>query len=279
MKEGKYIAVDGVRTHYYEAGEAYRGKKPTIVLLHSAEFGGCAEFTWEYNLPALAQHYHVLAPDHLGFGLTDKLFDFNDQFGRRIRHIKRFIEVMEAGPVHIMGSSMSGGLCLMVAAREMPDWPLLSVTCCSGGGESPDNDARKVLNSYDGTAEHMRRIVDTMFVDRTWGANADYIARRVEMANLPGAWEATAVARFKAPFRGPSTRSERDQINYANIKIPVLVFAGRHDPLRKPGYTDGFVPQIPRCQLHVFEHAGHMGNIECADEFNALTLKFLDQVS
>lgn len=278
MKEYKYISVDGVRTHYIEAGDEHRGIRPTILLLHSAEFGGSGQITWEYNIPAFAQRYHVLAPDHLGFGLTDKVMDFNDQFGRRIQHIRRFIEIMEVGPVHVMGSSMSGGLCLTVAARPQPDWPLLSVVCSSGGGDAPDNDARKVLNSYDGTAEHMRRIVETMFIDKSWAANADYIARRVEMANLPGAWEATAAARFKAPFRGPSVRSERDMIDYADIKVPVLVFAGARDSLRNPGYTDGFVPQIPRCQLHVFENAGHMGNIECADAFNARVLAFLDSI-
>ncbi len=55
----------------------------------------------------------------------------------------------------------------------------------------------------------------------------------------------------------------------------MLGFAGRHDPLRKPGYTDDFVPKIPSCQLHFFEKAAHMGQIECAEEFNARVLKFL----
>ena len=36
--------------------------------------------------------------------------------------------------------------------------------------------------------------------------------------------------------------------------------------------------QIPDARLHVFENAGHMGNIECADEFNALCLEFLTGV-
>ncbi len=122
-----------------------------------------------------------------------------------------------------------------------------SVVCCSGGGDSPDNEARKVLNSYDGTKEHMRRIVDTMFVDKKWAADDNYINRRWELANLPGAWEATAAARFKAPFRtAGGARSERDNIAYGNIAVPTLVFAGRHDPLRAPGYTDGFVPFIRR---------------------------------
>ncbi|MDB5571542.1 MAG: hypothetical protein JWN93_2725 [Hyphomicrobiales bacterium] len=276
MSHGKHLSVDGVRTHYLEAGDAHRGVRPTILLLHSAEFGGAAEVTWEHNIDALAERYHVLAPDHLGFGRTDKLFDFTAQFDRRVAHIRRFLEIMAVGPVHVMGSSMSGGLSLTVAARKNPDWPMLSVVCCSGGGDAPDNEARKVLNSYDGTKEHMRRIVATMFVDPRWAADEAYLDRRVALANMPGAWEATAAARFKAPFRVASApRSERDSVDYAAIKVPALVFAGRRDPLRDPGYTDTFVPLIPNAQLHFFENAAHMGNIECAAEFNARTLQFL----
>jgi len=262
-----------------EAGAVHRGRRPSVLLLHSAEFGGAAELSWEFNMDALAAHYHVIAPDHLGFGRTDKIFDFNGQFNRRIEHIRRFIEVMCLGPVHVMGSSMSGGLCLTVAARQDPDWPLRSVTCCSGGGDAPNNEARKTLNTYDGTREHLRKIIEVMFVDQSWAKNEAYLDRRLELANLPGAWEATAAARFKAPFRdGSGDRRERDALDYGNIKVPTLVFAGRHDTLREPGYTDGFVPKIPDCELHVFEKAGHMGNIECADEFNARVLKFLKRV-
>ena len=275
MREGKYISVDGVRTHYFEAGEGNRGRQPTILLLHSAEYGGAAEFSWEFNLQALGRHYHVLAPDHLGFGLTAKIFDFDGQFDRRVWHIRRFIEVMGAGPVHVMGSSMSGGLSLTVAARQEPDWPLLSVVCCSGGGDAPNNDQRKVINTYDGSREHMRRIIEVMFIDPRWPADEAYLDRRWEMALVPGAWEATSAARFKAPFREAGGKRERDNIDYANIKVPVLVMAGKLDCLRAPGYTDEFVPRIRRASLHVFEKAGHMGNIECADEFNARVLDFL----
>ena len=275
MRQGKFILVDGHRTHYFEAGEKHRGKSPTVLLLHSAEFGGAAEFSWEFNLAALGQHHHVLAPDHLGFGLTDKVFDFNGQFDRRITHIRRFIEVMGVGPLHVMGSSMSGGLSLTVAARREPDWPLLSIVCCSGGGDAPNNDQRKIINSYDGSREHMRRILQVMFIDPKWSTDENYLDRRQEMALVPGAWEATSAARFKAPFRGESGRRERDNIDYANIRVPTLVMAGKLDCLRAPGYTGEFVPKIPRASLHVFERAGHMGNIECAAEFNERVLDFL----
>jgi pimeloyl-ACP methyl ester carboxylesterase len=277
MREGKYVDVLGFRTHYFEAGAEHKGKGPTLLLLHSAEFGGCAEFSWERNLEALGARHHVLAPDHLGFGLTDKLFDFCGQFGRRIWHIARFIETMGVKEVVAGGSSMSGGLCLAVAARDKPDWPMAGVICCSGGGDAPNNEERKILNSYDGTKEHMRKIVEVCFHDKSWAAKEDYIDRRVEMANLPGGWEATAAARLKAPFREGGS-SERSAIDYANIKIPALVFAGRHDPLRNPGYTDDFVPKMPKAELHIFENASHLGNVECADEFNAKVLEFMARI-
>lgn len=278
MSVSGYISIDGIRTHYLEAGAAHRGTRPSVLLLHSAEFGGAAELSWEFNIDALAQHRHVLAPDHLGFGRTEKIFDFNGQFDRRIRHIRRFMEVLCVGPAHVVGSSMSGGLSLTVAARRPPDWPMVSLVACSGGGESPDNEARRVLNSYDGGRDHMRRILATLFVDPRWAQDEAYLDRRQEIARMPGAWEATAAARFKPPF--PATgveRRERDSIEYSAIAAPTLVFAGRRDPLRAPNYTDQFLPKIPNAELHIFENAGHMGNIECADEFNARIQRFFDQ--
>ena len=64
----RYINVDGIKTHYLEGGEG-----PVVVFLHSGEFGGCAELSWEFNLPAFAKHFRVVAPDWLGFG--SQVFD------------------------------------------------------------------------------------------------------------------------------------------------------------------------------------------------------------
>jgi len=275
MSAGKFITVDGVKTHYLEAG--VRTHAPSVLLLHSAEFGGGAELSWEFNIEPLAEHFHVLAPDHLGFGRSDKLFDFCRQFDRRIDHIRRFLELMEVTDAYVIGSSMSGGLSLTVACRETPDWPIRKLVTCSGGGHSPDNDARKVLNTYDGEAEHMRRIVEVMFVDPKWANDEAYIARRQELARLPGAWESTAAARFRAPFRGPPGRSERQALDYGAIRVPTLVMAGAKDPLRAPGYAQELAAEIPGAELYVFENAAHMGNIECAEEFNAEVIRFLKE--
>jgi hypothetical protein len=50
--ESKLLSIDGMRTHYFEGGSG-----PHVVLLHSGEFGGCAELSWEFTAPALAEHF------------------------------------------------------------------------------------------------------------------------------------------------------------------------------------------------------------------------------
>ena len=68
----------------------------------------CAEFTWEHNPTALGKEFRVLGVDHLGFGLTDKVFDFGGQFDKRITHIRRFIEAMCVGSAACFTSFVCG---------------------------------------------------------------------------------------------------------------------------------------------------------------------------
>ncbi|MFD4023276.1 alpha/beta fold hydrolase [Streptomyces sp. NPDC058576] len=61
----RYADVSGHRIFYREAGDA---DAPTIVLLHGFP---TSSFMFRELIPALAGRFHVIAPDHLGFGLSD----------------------------------------------------------------------------------------------------------------------------------------------------------------------------------------------------------------
>ncbi|GGM25577.1 alpha/beta fold hydrolase [Micromonospora yangpuensis] len=65
MVHHRFATVDGHRLFYREAGEA---SKPTIVLLHGYP---TSSFMFRELIPRLAGDFHVIAPDHLGFGLSD----------------------------------------------------------------------------------------------------------------------------------------------------------------------------------------------------------------
>ena len=61
----RYATVRGQQLFYREAGPA---GAPTIVLLHGFP---TSSFMFRNLIPLLADRYHVIAPDHLGFGLSD----------------------------------------------------------------------------------------------------------------------------------------------------------------------------------------------------------------
>lgn len=59
------VEVEGRRTFYREAGSPH---SPTVVLLHGYP---TSSFMFRDLIPVLGRHFHVVAPDHVGFGLTD----------------------------------------------------------------------------------------------------------------------------------------------------------------------------------------------------------------
>jgi pimeloyl-ACP methyl ester carboxylesterase len=61
----RYATIDGRRIFYREAGPT---DKPTLVLLHGFP---TSSFMFRTLIPQLAADHHVIAPDHLGFGLSD----------------------------------------------------------------------------------------------------------------------------------------------------------------------------------------------------------------
>ncbi|MEV4538111.1 alpha/beta hydrolase [Asanoa sp. NPDC049518] len=61
----RYATVDGHRLFYREAGAP---DAPAVVLLHGFP---TSSFMFRDLIPRLADRYHVIAPDHQGFGFSD----------------------------------------------------------------------------------------------------------------------------------------------------------------------------------------------------------------
>src|SRR5262245_27272819 len=245
--ESKVVEVEGMRAHYLVAGAGF-----PLVLLHSGEFGGCAELSWEFNLPALAEHFHVIAPDWLGFGESAKVFSFDDMISLRIHHIGALLKLLGISKAHFIGNSMGGGVLARVAVMDEPSWPIVRMILASAGGFAPVNETRQLLNSYDGTREHMKRILEATILVSPVRNDEPYLDKRHRLSLIPGAWECTAAARFRRP--GLTTR-EREETSYRNIKRPTLIIAGSSDPLREPGYAHGLQADIAGSELIVFEGA------------------------
>lgn len=263
--------VDGLTTGYLEAGSGV-----PVVLLHGGEFGASAEIGWEKTIPALAEHYRVIAPDMLGYGHTAKVLDFVDGRGMRIRHLAGFCRAVGVDSAIFVGNSMGAINLFVDTTSDTPVLPVRAMVTICGGGEIQANEHMAALYDYDATPEAMRRIVTALFADPAYPADDAYVMRRHESATLPGAWEAIAAARFRRPGSQPPAAASSAR-RYDRIDVPVLVVEGGADKLLPAGWAAGIAGQIAGARSIVVENAGHCPQLEQADVVNRLLLDFIEE--
>ena len=82
------VDVDGLKLFYREAGDASR---PTV-LLHGFP---SASHMFRDLIPELAEHYHVVAPDLPGFGMSEQ--PARHQFGYTFENITNVVDRLTRG--------------------------------------------------------------------------------------------------------------------------------------------------------------------------------------
>ncbi len=84
--QSNWLNLDGVRYHYLDEGPR---NAPAVLLLHGNP-------TWSFYyrtlIPALSQTHRVIAPDHIGCGLSDKPQDYPYTLARHIENVERLVQ-------------------------------------------------------------------------------------------------------------------------------------------------------------------------------------------
>ena len=116
MTKHQHAAVDGLKIFYREAGPA---NAPTILLLHGFP---TSSHMFRNLIPALADRYHVVAPDLPGFGFSDApdRKQFHYTFEHLAKVIARFTEVigLDRFAIYVFDYGAPVGLRLALAHPE-----------------------------------------------------------------------------------------------------------------------------------------------------------------
>jgi 2-hydroxymuconate-semialdehyde hydrolase len=105
---------EGLRVHCYEGGSGF-----PILMLHGSGPGASTVGNFHLVLEPLAERYHILALDLIGFGLSgqklaEPFFDM-DLWSRQTRAA---LGRLGDGPYGVIGHSLSGALALRLARAE-----------------------------------------------------------------------------------------------------------------------------------------------------------------
>ncbi len=266
--QSRIVSVEGVDTHYLEAGEG-----ETLILIHGGGSGADAEGNWQGCIPDYAKRFRVVAVDMPGFGRSAKPDPQSYSYGQtnRNRHMIAFIEAVGQGPVHLIGNSMGGATALGVTIQR-PDLVRKLVLMGAAGLDiaNPDPAPRMALGSYDYTPEGMRRLV-AVLAGPHFEISGELVAYRHALTMMPGSRE--AMSALHVHMKTDAMTYPREAI--AAVQTPTLVVGGKLDKIAVLARTYGYLDLLPNSWGFVLPHAGHWVMMEAPREFVAVTTAFL----
>lgn len=267
MDYSKYINVNGISTHYHEAGQG-----EAVLLIHGSGPGVTAWANWRLIIPRLAENFHVYAPDVVGFGYTERPEDIEYGVDTWTDHLIAFIENVVQDRVHIIGNSMGGALTLHIANKR-PDLVKKMVLMGAVGTSYPITYGLDKVWGYEPSVENMKKLLQIFSYGDEF-ATDELAQLRYEASIQPGLQEA-----FSKMFAEP--RQEKlDALALTDEQIrkidhEVLMVHGKDDiviPYKETSLR--FFELMPNSELHLFSKCGHWTQIEKKDEFADLVENF-----
>ena len=109
-------------------------------------------------IPALAEHFHVVAPDMVGFGYSDRPEGVKYSLDTWADQTVGLMDTLGIEKAHLVGNSFGGGIGLRIATKH-PDRVDKLVLMGSMGVDFPITEGLDAVWGYDGTLEDMRRVM------------------------------------------------------------------------------------------------------------------------
>lgn len=257
----KSATVFGAKIRYLEAGDA---AKPTVILLHG--LGSQAE-VWQFNIGALAANYHVIAPDQIGFGKSDKPF-LKYRVGTYVDFLDKFMSELKIEKAHLVGNSMGGWIAALTAIKYPNRVEKIVLSDSAGILPATLNEA-DIYQLNNSTRDEIRANLKKVFASPMFQSEDlvdQFFTQRVAAGDG-----------YTINSLIESIKRKEDFLNsrLGEIKKPTLIIWGKQDGLLPVADANTFNKGIAGSQLVIFENCGHAPQFEKAQDFNKAVLEFL----
>jgi len=260
-----FTEVDGARIHYLDAGTG----EPALVLLHAFPLHAGM---WAPQVGHLSSTNRVIAPDFLGFGGSDApetmyrytMLGYADVVAGLLDHLG--LERV------VLGGLSMGGYVAFAFLRHYPERVSGLILADTRAAADTTMAFEKRTDQQDqvariGTTALIETLLAGLLSEETRANRLDLVEQvRRLMANPPIGF----IGALEAMKHRPDATEE-----LASVTVPTLVIVGEDDALSPPDVARDMQERIPHSELAVLPHAGHLSNLEAADDFNAAVASFL----
>jgi haloalkane dehalogenase len=261
----KWIPLDQGRMHYVDEGEG-----DPVLFVHGTPTWS---FEWRHVIRALAPEHRCIAPDHLGFGLSERprAVPYTPEW--HARNLAAFVERMDAGPMTMVVHDYGGPIALPIALKR-PElvkrlviinswmWSFAGDREMESKGRAAGSELGRVLYRWANLS--LRVVAPSAYADRkklTANIHRQYLDR------FPDRWSRGAVlwplARALLASSGyfESLWRQHEKLN----AVPTLIVWGMKDSAFKPTQLARWKRALPAARVVEIENAGHWPHEEAPD--------------
>ncbi|MGZ4594904.1 MAG: alpha/beta fold hydrolase [Actinomycetes bacterium] len=273
------VTLHGHRITYREAGDP---ALPVLLLVHGITSSSA---TWEPVIPALAAHVHVIAPDLLGHGESDKpRADYS--LGALASGLRDLLAFLGHDRVTVVGHSLGGGVAMQFAYQYYEQCE--RVVLVSSGGLGRELSLALRAATLPG-AELVLPVIASRHVRDVGDLAARLLGRALPLRLRPSVVEAVRgyASLADSPTRSAFLQTLRSVVGPGGQRISAanrLYLAEGQASLIVWGALDAIIPVahahaahsgLPGSRLEVFEQSRHFPHQDEPVRFARVLLDFL----
>jgi pimeloyl-ACP methyl ester carboxylesterase len=255
-----FARIHGLRFHY-----ELHGRGEALLLLHGL---GSSSYDWEFQVPAFARYFRVVAPCLRGFGDSDKP-PGPYSIAQYATDALALLDHLAIERCHVLGFSMGGAIAFQMAVDQPHRLDSLIVVNSQPSFELDHWRKHLMVLTRVGMASVLGMERMTRYVAKRLFPRPEQKALRDRMLERQSKNQKSC---YLAALQALAGWSVKDRIH--ELYVPTLVIAGEHDysPLEE---KKGYVQLIPNARLEVIKGARHGALFEKPDEVNRTVLEFL----
>ena len=264
------VPANGIEINYEVQGDG----EPMVLIPYLAADQAC----YAFQVAEYAKHFACYSVDLRGAGLTSKP-DGTYTTELLADDIAAFMQAAGIERAHIFGLSLGAAAGMWLAAKHPERVKSLSL---HSAWDRTDPFLRAVVGGWRVMAEGLGSVAEMViqgifpwcFTPEMYAARPEYVDSLADFVRSLPMPPVDALVRQSGAVL---THDAREVLG--GVQAPTLVTFGRHDAVTSTRFADPIRAAIPASELIVFEDCAHAPIYENVDEFNQLTLEFLQRHS